>query len=233
MNAYSRNYNYIIIWSAKSGCTYFRQLFLELHKEEINNKPKNLWHTLGNDFKVPENLDFENVNKIILCRNPYYRVVSIFCNKYCGGKGHSLLPEKFKLDKCTFREFVKKIETFKKKGVLNKIDVHISEQNYYKNNSSIIKIENFDKEIIDVYKKNNLHSLIPKINNFLKKDIFKNKRKKNTEEEYVFDKEYTINTSEFPDYKYFYDKELLDLVYKIYENDFINFNYEKEFLDYK
>ena len=57
------------IWSAKSGCTYFRQLFLELHKEEINNKPKNLWHNIDIDFKVPKNLNIENVNKIILCRN--------------------------------------------------------------------------------------------------------------------------------------------------------------------
>ena len=40
------------------------------------------------------------------------------------------------------------------------------------------------------------------------------------------------NTSEFPHYKYFYDKELLDLVYNIYENDFINFNYKREFVKF-
>ena len=34
--AYSKKYNYIIGWNAKSGCTLLRNIFLELHKDEVN-----------------------------------------------------------------------------------------------------------------------------------------------------------------------------------------------------
>ena len=47
---------------------------------------------------------------IYVCRNPYNRVVSIFCNKYCGGKGNILSKNKeFKLNK-------KQLETAKMAG---------------------------------------------------------------------------------------------------------------------
>ena len=72
-----------------------------------------------------------------------------------------------------------------------------------------------------------LKSLIPKIEIFLKKKITKNETTRNNENIYVYDTEYDINNTVFPDYKYFYDKELLDLVYEIYKNDFIIFNYKK------
>ena len=73
-----------------------------------------------------------------------------------------------------------------------------------------------------------LHILIPEIKSFLNKKNFKNKTSKNLETEYVYDKEYTSESTVFPDYKYFYDDELLNLVYEIYKNDFINFNYKKD-----
>jgi len=64
MEAYSRKYNYIIVWSAKSGCTLFRQLFLDLHKEELERKPYNKWHYLSNDFTIPKNINKKNTKKI-------------------------------------------------------------------------------------------------------------------------------------------------------------------------
>ena len=82
--------------------------------------------------------------------------------------------------------------------------------------------------IVECYKKINLEELIPKINIFLKKKIILNKRVKNEETEYVYDKEYEIKQKIFPDYKYFYNQELLDLVYEIYKDDFLNFGYEKD-----
>ena len=54
------------------------------------------------------------------------------------------------------------------------------------------------------------------------------KRVKNEETDYIYDKEYEIRQKIFPDYKYFYNQELLDLVYEIYKDDFINFGYEKD-----
>lgn len=227
--AYSKKYNYIIIWSAKSGCTYFRQLFLILHKKELIKDPTHLWHTLCNDFKVPKEINLSNTKKIILSRNPYYRVVSIFCNKYCGGPGHYVLQSKFQLNKCTFRCFVKKLLKLKQNGNLNCIDPHISEQSYLNDsNTHIVHLEDFDRSIIDTYKKINLDCLIPKIKLFLNsKVIFKNKRFNTNENNYVYDKEYNKNSTIFPHYKYFYDKNLQHMVYKLYENDFINFKYNK------
>ena len=43
----------------------------------------------------------------------------------------------------------------------------------------------------------------------------------------VCDKEYNLQTREFPDYRYFYDEELLEIVYEIYKDDFEAFGYEK------
>lgn len=225
MQAYSTKYKYIIVWSAKSGCTLFRQLFLYLHKNELKKEPTNQWHSLERDFPISGNIN--DIKKIILCRNPYYRVVSMFCNKYCGGTV-AVLPKKFNLSKCTFREFVKQLKIFKDKGNLNKIDCHIEEQKYYDSNSYIVKIENFNESIKDAYIKMNLKNLIPEIDEFLKKEICINKTKRrNLNNDYVYDKLYTVNSTDFPDYKYFYDKELIELVYQIYKSDFINFNYDK------
>ena len=225
--AYSQKYNYVIGWSAKSGCTYFRQLFLELHKDELDYIPPSNWHNLEKDFPIPKNID--SINKIIICRNPYKRVVSMFTNKYCGPAPIAILQNKFKLDKITFRNFVKKLAYFKIQNKLNCIDHHIKEQtfNFNKKHAYIIRLEEFDENIINIYKSLNLQPLIPNIKNFLNNDTCKNITKKNNETVYVYDKEYDINNTLFPDYKYFYDIELLDLVYKIYENDFIIFNYKK------
>ena len=114
-------------------------------------------------------------------RNPYKRVVSMFTNKYCGGKGHSQLPEKFILSKVTLRMFVLKLSELKKENKLNKIDNHTEEQsnNYISNkNSYIVKLEEFDEKIIKVYKQLNLDVLIPKIESFLRSNKVLNKTKK-------------------------------------------------------
>ena len=233
MNAYSKKYNYIINWFPKSGCTYFRRLFLELHKNELDNTPTNLWHSLELDFPIPEDIDIDEIPKICLCRNPYNRVVSMFCNKYCGGE-KSVLPEKFTLDKVTFREFVKKLCEFKESYKLNSIDIHISEQcsNYNKDskNQHIIKLEEFDKSIIDIYNKLNLTDLIPILQE-KKNKISKNATKKNDNTEYVYDKEFNIDDIYFPDYRYFYDKELFEMVYELYYEDFKIFGYNKYMLN--
>jgi len=80
-SAYSKEYNYFITWSAKSGCTMFRKLFLELHSNELSRLPKNKWHSLDGDFPIPIHVRRVNIKNILLCRNPYHRVVSMFTNK--------------------------------------------------------------------------------------------------------------------------------------------------------
>lgn len=232
--AYSKKYKYAIGWSAKSGCTYFRQLFLELHKNELVDEPSDLWHKIQFDFPIPKNniSNISNINKIVICRNPYKRVVSMFVNRYCGGPGHcrDILHQNFQLKKITFRSFVKMLLHLKNNNKLNEIDQHISEQitNFNKNNAIIVKLEEFNENIVNAYKSLKLEQLIPKVQNYLKKDIFKNATCRNDENQYVYDKEYKPGKIiSVPEYKFFYDQELLELVYKIYENDFKTFNYKK------
>ena len=97
---YSKKYNYILCYSAKSGCTLVRRMFLDLHKNELNREPTQLWYQLHHDFPLPKKR--ENIPIVFLGRNPYERTVSMFTNKYCGGKGHSQLLDNFKLEKVTF-----------------------------------------------------------------------------------------------------------------------------------
>ena len=224
--AYSTTYNYIIIWNAKCGCTYFRQLFLELHKDELKTQPRNEWHELHNDFSLPK-INIDKISKIMVCRNPYRRVVSMFCNKYCGTT--SVLPTLIKLQKVTFKEFVNALKKIKQQGELNNIDIHIVEQsNLMYKNTEIVKLENFNEGIIDAYKNINLDQLVPNIKMFLNdKNVLKNQTIICKDTEYVYDKEYSINNTVFPDYKFFFNVELLDLVYYIYKEDFIRFGYKK------
>ena len=229
MYAYSNEYKYIIRWNGKSGCSFFRQLFLYLHESEAKNGITNKWHDLAKDFPIPSNVS--NITKIVLVRNPYSRVVSMFCNKYCGGLGHNLLSKKINLSKCTFRHFVHKLYELKMKKLLNNYDVHINEQTYNLNfdkQTYIIKLESFDRDIIKIYSNIlNLKCLLPKVKSFIdnKKNILKNITKRNDETELVSDKEYNTDSKIFPEWQYFYDKELIRLVRKIYRNDFINFKY--------
>jgi len=231
---YSKNYNYIICYSAKSGCTLFRRLFLHLHKNELNREPTHCWHQLEKDFPLPENI--ENIPIIFLGRNPYKRIVSMFTNKYCGGKGISILPRFFKLDKITFRNFVYKLKELKANKRLNYTNIHISEQSdcikkLNKNNINFVKLENFYYEIVEIYKKLKLDELIPEINKFLATNTVSNISPKNNETDYIYDKEYSIEDIIFPDYKYFYNNELFEEVYKLYEIDFLTFNYNKNNLN--
>ena len=44
------------------------------------------------------------------------------------------------------------------------------------------------------------------------------------------DKVYNINDTEFPEWEYFYDDEIKDIVYKIYNKDFVAYKYSREIM---
>ena len=85
---YSKKYDYMIKYHPKSGCTIFRHLFLELHKDEISPDVSHVTHHVieklfpYNNQRVPF--------KLHLVRNPYTRVVSMFTNKMCS-RGQGIL----------------------------------------------------------------------------------------------------------------------------------------------
>lgn len=233
--AYCKKYNYIIGWNAKSGCTLFRNIFFELHKNEVLNVT-NKHHDIHKDFPLPNNI--ENIPVYILVRNPYSRIVSMFTNKYCGGDGHNLLYNKMNLKNDNFLHFVEFIYDLKKTNKLNNFDIHISEQNHnlikpiY--DCKILKLESFDEDIIKMYSNNNLKNLLPRVKELLKEynndNSKKNSTKINNNTDNLIDYKlhiYNKDSEIFPDYKKFYGKIIKEKVYNIYSNDFTMFHYDK------
>jgi len=235
--AYSKKYNYIIGWNAKSGCTLFRNIFLHLHKDEAS-KITNKHHLINLDFPLPSNIN--NIPIYILVRNPYSRIVSMFTNKYCGGEGHNILYDKMNLETDNFLSFVEFIANLKKNNNLNNFDDHISEQCFNKLNNNInctiLKLESFEKDIINMYNNNDkLKDLLPSVKKYLK-DFSNNKIKTNSTTiindnklesiDYKL-KIYDKNSNQFPNYKYFYGPIIKDIIYNIYKNDFLIYNYDK------
>jgi hypothetical protein len=232
MNAYSHKYNYVIVWNAKSGCTYFKQLFLNLHILELNKNLTNKWHDLAKDFKIPKQININQIPILVLVRNPYSRVVSMFCNKYCGGYGHNLLSSKINLKTCTFENFVNFLNILNQENKLNDFDIHVKKQSYKFNFTKlthIAKIENFKEDIIKFYRNNKkLRKLLPQVRSFLNEnDVFKNETRRNETNCEAFKKIYSVNDKIFPYWKLFYNEKLKNLVYNIYKEDFIKFNYSK------
>ena len=70
-----------IKYNPKSGCSFFRNLFLNIHKEELTEEPANGHHGVWKEF--PYNNE-QVSHSLHLVRNPYTRVVSMFTNKYIG-----------------------------------------------------------------------------------------------------------------------------------------------------
>ena len=228
---YSKKYNYMALYSSKCGCSSIRYLFLELHKDELSNNSEQVYdkHIIKTLFKPEKTLDTSKINKYLVIRNPYLRVVSMFTNKYIGE--NSLLKQKFiknniNCEGNSFLFFLLALKHIKNKGLINKIEYHISEQtNKLKfplsNNIQVIK--NFkNSDLFSKYKKiydspnNFLHSNKTPTNNFY--DI-----------NYDTSKIEFTNTLNIPTYKNFYiDPIIKDLVDYIYHDDFVKLGYKKK-----
>ena len=119
----------------------------------------------------------------------------------------------------------------KHKSELHEIDAHIRPQFYSLNplkdhDVYNIKIEHFNREIIDAYNYFDMQELVPNIKTFLHKpNQFINTTQRNDCDSFCGETVYSINQEVFPETKYFYNDELRGLVQKIYPEDFKNFNY--------
>lgn len=231
--AYSKKYNYLIKYNPKSGCSFFRNIFLSIHKEELSGEPTNSHHLINKDFPYNN----ENINHSLhLVRNPYTRIVSMFTNKYIGrlnDKGEVFgndLFNKINLEKDDFYHFVLYLKNNKPR--INKIDGHICEQTInYDISDSIIKLETVNEDLLKFYKKHYETTLYEKVKYYLEHE--KNKKlhhtPRNKNQDFVGKCEFKpTRENRFPKPEYFYNQEIKDIVYDIYKDDFITFNYDKD-----
>lgn len=151
----------------------------------------------------------------------------MFCNKYCGGPRGNELEKKMKLEKCTFRYFVKYLEKLYNSFKLDNFDVHTKSQTSNLE-SKLVKLENLNK-IKEIYSDNlNINNI--EIEQIEKEGLCYNKTKNIKFTKFCGDKVYNINDTEFPEWEYFYDDEIKDIVYKIYNKDFVAYKYSKEIM---
>lgn len=96
-----------LAWNAKCGCTHIKQIFFMLRDRlenlmVANGLPPHSYKDRSNGWHYPE--DNSIYTLFVVMRNPYYRVVSGFLDKYqIGGQFRCFWPE----DKiCSFSNFV-------------------------------------------------------------------------------------------------------------------------------
>jgi len=227
--AYSPKYNYIIGWNAKSGCSSFRDLFLYLHKDEVN-KITNGRHNLQFDFPLPKNVN--DIPIFVLVRNPYSRMVSCFTNKYCSTPQHALLRNKMKVEPCNYVNFLKQLQNIKNNNNLNNFDVHVQEQTFnLLPNANILKLENYKEDIINMYNHKNLISLLPKVKEYLNNQPLINETVKFETDKILHQHIFELNSTKFPNWQNFYGPGPIvkNHVFSLYTKDFLKFNYPKNF----
>jgi hypothetical protein len=230
---YSNQYNYVLMYSAKCGCSTIKRFFRLIH-----SNPSTISEYIGYKLTyIPRNISEKRVPKIMLVRNPYFRAVSMFTNKYISDKRGPLIRLSFiknniPIRPFTFIGFLNKLLLLKKSGKLESIDCHIQSQVHnlkINKNVRIIKLENIKEDIIEAYKNhiNNkeLYDIVVRNLNFLDNEY--NKTPNNEINKNVTYEIYKPDTNIFPEYCHFYNKKSADLVYRIYKRDFTRFGYSK------
>ena len=81
----NHKYKYILLYSAKSGCTPLRSLYLSVHKDELNQAEiasLDGYHNLNIVQPYDPSADYSDYYAYTITRNPYGRVVSAFLDQY-------------------------------------------------------------------------------------------------------------------------------------------------------
>ncbi|RBP52699.1 sulfotransferase family 2 domain-containing protein [Arenicella xantha] len=78
-------YRYILLYSAKSGCTSLRKLYLEVHKNELSDTQQaslDHYHNLHEIQPYQADRDYSDYFTYTITRNPYLRIVSAYLDQY-------------------------------------------------------------------------------------------------------------------------------------------------------
>jgi hypothetical protein len=239
---YSNKHNYAALYSSKAGCSSVRNLFMDLHKEELSeqNRTKYSKHDIKSFFPMKPDIKLDDIPKFLVIRNPYLRVVSMFTNKFIGE--NSMLKKKFEKYNAvtrdnTFMSFLNSLKDLKDRNVLNRVEYHISEQSYKTDFSltskiQIIDLDNFDEEILKFYAKyfkntelyNKVKDIVFKSSNLLHSNTTKRTNLYENKDASKIEFNDILN---IPPYKSFYiDPKVKELVDYIYASDFKKFGYK-------
>jgi len=200
-------------WSAKCGCSHIKRIFWNLDNNNINNEPHIKIEELN---KLPDNTNEYDI--ILFVRNPYKRVVSGFLDKY---KKDGSFRKMWKSEKITFSLFVDEIisenwDVIEKHHFIQQTSENFDENKILQAKSyRIFDIENIDYSYIEmIYNK--------KINNDVLhiKQGHERKTYENTINYDVYDLQMEDYYENNINYKYFYNSEIKNKIYKFYENDF-------------
>ena len=139
------------------------------------------------------------------------------------------LNHKIKLEKITFRNFVKHLKYLSDNKRLDTFDVHIRSQTFEYNEYDIIVIVNdkLQEQLVDIYENNSkLKPLVSKINIFFENIIDRNHTKKTMSgPEFIGDVIYkTEYDGPWPNTDNFYDHEIRTMVESIYAKDLEIYN---------
>ncbi len=213
-------------WSAKCGCSHLKTIFYYLRD---NKKLVNV-HT-EEAFLTPIPTDIENYITIIVCRNPFTRLISGFRDKY--NINGDCRKYQWNEEELTFEEFVNEMLN----NSWKKVDLHhftpqtserFDEEKLQKSKNLIVyDINNIDYDFLEnLYEKEIPMSLLEKQNcyNINEQEIIEKK---------IFDKNVDSYSNCKISPKYFYNNELKDRVYNFFKNDFdffkkFGFDYDVE-----
>lgn len=142
----NQRYKFILLYSAKAGCTSLRSLYLDVHRDELTTEQLSdldEYHNLNEVHAYDPEQDYSNYFAYIITRNPYSRVVSAFLDQYVFLR-HEGVNEMF--ENCPPQEglpnnFIEFLE-FLKSVPDSKRDSHFQTQAYFSYTNRVVTPSN-------------------------------------------------------------------------------------------
>lgn len=226
----SDKYKYIICTYPKSGCTVLRLLHLYLNKDDnevLDYKFEDKHHELDtNIFNINDPI-YDEYHKVVVYRNPYERLCSIFYQKICGVMSENIKFENKLIEqpcrltdtRSTFNKWVYILYKRKVKDMhfepqskhSFKFDetLEISNiQEIFKQNKELNKLVNSLMEQHNINHRNSMHYYeLPEFRDLSNYDFFKDEDK--------LIKEFSV-----PHCKYLLTQEMKNIIKNNYRDDF-------------
>ncbi len=206
-------------WSAKCGCSHIKNIFHFLQTNNLDNtlNTKEEYCSLPNDI--------ENYTTIIVCRNPYERIVSGFLDKYRKNGEFRFL---WKYPVINFSKFVDEVTKDNREVIEKHHFVPQTKEEFDKKILLSKSIKLYDISNIDYKYIENLYN--KKIPDYVIKKKYGHERefqikKKVCINKYVYDLDLDSYADNKVDIKYFYNKEIKNKIFNYFIEDF-NFFYE-------